>query len=266
MTSPPSLTTPATATSPVGTYAINVSGASSPDYTITYVPGTLTVAKAGTSAALSETAGTSVIGQPVTFTVQVAPISPSTGHPTGTVSFFADGNSLGTAAVDPATGQASISTASLGSGSHAITADYSGDSNYTASQTASSQSTSTTQITVSPASTATVLSTVAVRNKHGKIVKVMLESRVTVVSPGVGTSTGDVTYYRGGRAFATMGLSDGAAVLTLKSAKALKKKFSVRYDGNANFNPSASATVAVTKKTLALVDRPATAFLKHRKG
>ena len=208
-----------------------------------------------------------MIGQPVTFTVQVAPISPSTGHPTGTVTFFADGNSLGTAAVDPATGQASISTASLGSGSHAITADYSGDSNYTASQTASSQSTSTTQITVSPASTATVLSTVAVRDKHGKIVKVMLESRVTVVSPGVGTSTGDVTYYRGGHRVR----HDGAerrrqAVLTLKSAKALKKKFSVRYDGNANFNPSASATVAVTKKTLALVDRPATAFLKHRKG
>ena len=56
LTTPPSLTTPATATSPVGTYPISVSGASSSDYTITYVPGTITVAKAGSSVGLSGSA------------------------------------------------------------------------------------------------------------------------------------------------------------------------------------------------------------------
>ncbi len=162
LTTPPSLTTPATATSPVGTYPISVSGASSSDYTITYVPGTITIAKAGSSVGVGESLSTSVVGQGVTFTVQVAPISPSTGHPTGTVTFFADGNPVATATVNPATGQASFSTTSLGLGSHTITADYSGDSDYTSSQSGP------TAETVSAAATETVLTTTAVRNKRGK--------------------------------------------------------------------------------------------------
>ena len=206
LTTPPSLTTPATATSPVGTYPISVSGASSSDYTITYVPGTITIAKAGTSVGVSESLSTSVVGQGVTFTVQVAPISPSTGHPTGTVTFFADGNPVATAAVNPATGQASFSTTSLGLGSHTITADYSGDSNYTSSQSGP------TAETVSAAATETVLTTTAVRNKRGRIVKVMIGSQVIAISPGAGTPTGVVTYYRGVHPIASMALSDGSAV------------------------------------------------------
>ncbi len=41
--SPPSLSTSATTSSPAGVYPIIVSGASSPNYTITFIPGTLTV-------------------------------------------------------------------------------------------------------------------------------------------------------------------------------------------------------------------------------
>ena len=43
LTTPPTLSTTASAGSPAGTYPITASGASSPNYTITYVPGTLTV-------------------------------------------------------------------------------------------------------------------------------------------------------------------------------------------------------------------------------
>ncbi|MGA2257954.1 MAG: MBG domain-containing protein, partial [Thermoguttaceae bacterium] len=43
LTTQPMLTTTATTSSPVGTYPITVSGATSPDYTITFVAGTLTV-------------------------------------------------------------------------------------------------------------------------------------------------------------------------------------------------------------------------------
>jgi len=41
--SPPSFSTSATTSSPSGVYPITVSGASSPNYTITFIPGTLTV-------------------------------------------------------------------------------------------------------------------------------------------------------------------------------------------------------------------------------
>ena len=43
LTTPPSLFTPATSSSPIGSYPIVVAGASSPDYAITFVDGTLTV-------------------------------------------------------------------------------------------------------------------------------------------------------------------------------------------------------------------------------
>ena len=43
----PTLSTTATATSDIGTYAINASGASDPNYSISYVGGTLTVTAAG---------------------------------------------------------------------------------------------------------------------------------------------------------------------------------------------------------------------------
>ena len=46
LTTPPALTTTATAASPVGSYPITASGAASPNYTISYASGTLTVNKA----------------------------------------------------------------------------------------------------------------------------------------------------------------------------------------------------------------------------
>jgi lysophospholipase L1-like esterase len=93
-----------------------------------------------TSATLTASAGSTAAGQPVTFHVQVAtfpPINTTTGQstfptPTGTVSFFdaANGNQLlGTATLDTH-GSASLTTSSLATGIHNITAAYSGDPVY----------------------------------------------------------------------------------------------------------------------------------------
>jgi PKD repeat protein len=49
LTTPPSFSTTATTSSPVGTYPITVTGATDANYTITFTPGTLTVAQAGTT-------------------------------------------------------------------------------------------------------------------------------------------------------------------------------------------------------------------------
>src|SRR5262249_25704675 len=46
LTTPPTVSTPATAASPVGTYAITPAGAASGNYTIGYVNGTLTISPA----------------------------------------------------------------------------------------------------------------------------------------------------------------------------------------------------------------------------
>jgi LPXTG-site transpeptidase (sortase) family protein len=64
---------------------------------------------------------------PVDFTATV--IEPGTGTPTGTVEFFDGAIRLGTATLN-ASGQATLTTASLTTGSHTITAAYSGDANF----------------------------------------------------------------------------------------------------------------------------------------
>ena len=47
LTTPPTVTTTATATSPAGRYAITAAGAADPDYAISYVPGVLAVVSTG---------------------------------------------------------------------------------------------------------------------------------------------------------------------------------------------------------------------------
>jgi hypothetical protein len=258
LTSPPSLTTTATATSPVGSYPISVTGGSAGDYTITDVPGTLTVLKASTAANLSESVGSSVVGQGVTFSVQVTPASTGTGIPTGTVTFSVDGSPVATAPVDPATGLASFTTATLGRGAHTITASYSGDADFVSSQSGSAQE------TVTPAATQTALTVQAVRNRRGKVTKFELVAQVQVASPGGGVPTGAVTYLRKGRPFRTVALSGGRADLTLSKNQALHKNFTVRFGGDADFTASSSSSVVPTPRSLAIPARLLTALFTRR--
>ena len=100
------------------------------NYTITYVNGALIVTPTDTTTALASSANPSVFGASVTFTATVAP---STA--TGTVQFYADGATLGSASRCRAARRA-VSTASLSLGTHVITATYSGDANHSASTSA----------------------------------------------------------------------------------------------------------------------------------
>lgn len=68
----------------------------------------------------------SLAGESVTFTATVTPASPLL---TGSVAFAIDGNPQPPVVLDGA-GQASLTTASLGAGSHPVTAAYGGDINY----------------------------------------------------------------------------------------------------------------------------------------
>jgi hypothetical protein len=253
----PTLTMLATATSPVGAYGINAAGASSGDYLISYVPGTLAVTKAITSAGLSGSISAAVTGQTARFTVRVAPVSPGAGNPTGTVAFLLDGTPIGTAKVDLATGQASLGITLIGIGTHSVTASYSGDSNFQDSQSNSSG------IVVSAAGTRSNLTAQAVRNKRGKIVSVNLRSEILVVSPGSGIPPGIVTYFRKGHKIRTLALSNGSALLTLKRNQALNKSFTVRYSGDSSFSGSASARVVVTEKSLKMSAPPQTALFNQ---
>ncbi len=67
----------------------------------------------------------------------VAPINPSAGTPTGTVTFM-DGSTLISTVPLDASGSASLDISNLGRGQHSFSASYSGDTNFQASSAAKS--------------------------------------------------------------------------------------------------------------------------------
>ena len=149
LTTQPTVTTSASISSPVGTYAITASGADDPDYTISYVPGTLTIAQDATTTYLNASPNPSVLGQSVIFTATISPNSPGSGTPTGSVTFEDGTTTLGTETLTG--GAASFTTSNLTVASHSITAVYGGDANFVAST-----STSLTQVVTQVATQDTV--------------------------------------------------------------------------------------------------------------
>ena len=87
----------------------------------------LTNDKAPTSTAVSSSSNPSDLGQNVTFT---ATVTSGAGTPTGTVQFKDNGNNLGAPVALNASGVAQFTTSALTTGTHTITADYSGDANF----------------------------------------------------------------------------------------------------------------------------------------
>jgi len=82
---------------------------------------------ASTTVTLSPLQSPAVAQQPATLTASVT--STTAGAPTGTVTFFANGVSLGAGALNPS-GQATLTTSSLSAGQDSIVAQYDGDSNF----------------------------------------------------------------------------------------------------------------------------------------
>jgi hypothetical protein len=90
-----------------------------------------------TTTTLASSLNPSTVGQPVTFTAVVSP-SETAGTPSGSVTFTIDGVSHAPVPLQLVSGrdQATLSIASLGAGTHTISAAYSGDSSLAASAVA----------------------------------------------------------------------------------------------------------------------------------
>jgi hypothetical protein len=132
----PDLATTADASSPAGTYPITVVdagtlAAANYDFPSTlFGAGTLTVTQGATaSVAVASSLPGSTYGQSVSFTATVTGNGPVPG---GTVQFVVDGTDLGSPIALTGGVATSISTASLGAGSHTVLAQYSGDADYAA--------------------------------------------------------------------------------------------------------------------------------------
>ena len=138
LTTPVSLASAATQSSPVGTYAMVPSAAAGSNYTVSFANGTLYIIGAQSSGALASSANPATPGANVTFTYTLSPVAPSTATPSGTVTFKTNGTIATTATINGG-GVASCSTAALTHGYHTITAEYAGDGNFSGATNALTQ-------------------------------------------------------------------------------------------------------------------------------
>ncbi len=201
--------------------------------------------------ALTVTPSTTTIG---TAVLLKATISSSAGTPTGTIYFMDGFNNLGSAVLSG--GTATYSTTALASGSHSITARYSGDSSFVTT-TSSAQTvtinllTPTVVLTASPA-TATIGTSVAIGT--------------TVTGTGA-VPTGSVAILDGSTTLSTLNLSNGVASYSATALTVGTHNISAKYSGDSNYAPTITASQAVTinplAPTLTAAFSPATLTIVH---
>jgi Bacterial Ig-like domain (group 3)/FG-GAP-like repeat/FG-GAP repeat len=181
------------------------------------------------------------VGESVTFTTTVT--AQVSGIPTGTVTFSDGATVLGQGTLT--SGTASFSTASLPTGSHSITASYSGDSRFTGSV-----STALSQI-VQKADTTTALSPAPSTANVNQSVTL-----TATVTPGTsGVPTGTVSFMDGTTQIGSSSLNgSGVATFSTSTFTAGTHAITAVYGGDGNFNGSTSsgANVVVTNSGFSL--------------
>ena len=194
------------------------------------------VNQASTSAAVSSSANPSVYGQSVTFLATVTPVAPSTGTPTGTVTFKDNNIAMGNPVILDGTGSAMFTPASnLSVGTHNITVFYSGDTNYGGSFSPVFAQ------TVNQANTGMTVTSSMNPAPFGQ--SITFTATVTPVAPGAGTPTGSVTFLDGGGTNLGTGTlnSSGVATLAISTLTPGNHTITANYIGDTNFNASSGS-------------------------
>jgi autotransporter-associated beta strand protein len=245
-----------------GPHTLTVTYLGDPNYSasIGTVPASPTVTIGQDSSSLTFTPAPvpSFLGQNATFNVKVARVNGTSGHPTGTVSFY-DGDPLsgGTlinsstdsqpVAINSANGTASFATNMLTLGGHTIFAVYSGDANYLGV-------TSSTAFTVNLASTATSFVSESPANpRFGD--QVTFTINVAPPSPGINASyglpTGSVTIWQdvtasGAVSAATVIAGNDVKITSVGHGLATGDKVTIS-NINGSIAASANGTFTITK-------------------
>ncbi len=193
-------------------------------------------AKAGSTVSiLSVDPTASVVGQPVTVSIQATPAAPATGVPSGTVTVS---NGVDTCEVTlNASGAGSCQLEPTGPGSPDLTASYAGSANFQAAVSAPFAGP-----VVSKADSAVAILGFA---PSSPVVgqPVTFTFAVTPVAPGWGSPTGLVTISDGNGHSCSAPVSAGSCQITFDGSG--PTQMSAAYEGDANFNASStSAAVA----------------------
>jgi Ca2+-binding RTX toxin-like protein len=204
---------------------------------------TQTILQATTGTVVTQSAESTTLGEPVTFTakVRVGLVGPgAVAAPTGQVRFYDNGGSFG-GPVDLAGDTAVLTYSNLPVGTHTITARYMGDINYSESF---SHLTGGLTHTVGPAKQASVTSMASSPNPSGSGQGVTLTAMVT--PSGSGTPTGTVTFRDGVTLLGSGSLAGGEATATTSALNPGTHVITATYGGDASFGPSTSPAVSHT--------------------
>jgi hypothetical protein len=183
----------------------------------------------GTQTTVTSSANPSLAGQPLTLTATLAPAYP--GNPGGTVTFYDGATVLGTGTV--AGNVVSFTTSSLSTGSHSITAVYSGDLNFNGS-------TSGALNEAVQNGTATTLASSLNPSTFGQ----QVIFTATVSSAG-GTPQGTVTFTANNKFLGTVKLISGSAILGVNSLNTGSTPILATYAGSNLFHGSTGTVVQV---------------------
>ena len=205
----------------------NFLGSSSPTYQEN-------ITQAATTTTITSSAGSIALGQTVMFTATVQPGTSTAA--TGFVVFFSDGStSLGAAQVTNNT--ASLQVGNLPLGTHAITAQYTGDVNYLSSTS------SFIAETVNRAFDSVNL--VMSQNPVTYGVAVTFTASVQPIYYS-GTPTGTVIFADGSQNLGIATLSNGSAQFTVPTLSAGSHAITATYSGDTNFQSTMSLQVTET--------------------
>ncbi|MFL6629282.1 MAG: Ig-like domain repeat protein, partial [Vitreoscilla sp.] len=169
-------------------------------------------------------------GMNVTYTATVT----GTNNPTGNVTFYSAGTSIGV--VPLASGHASTSISYPGAASRAVYAYYGGDS-----LNGSSQSATLTETVLQP-STSTLTATPTTTPQSQNV------TLKATIAPSA--ATGTVTFMDGSSSLGTGTLASGIATLTTNFAAAGTHNLTAVYGGNSTYFTSTSSAVAETVTTV----------------
>jgi sugar lactone lactonase YvrE len=237
LTTPPTLSTTATASSQVvsGGYPIKVSGAVDPNYSISYVPRTLTVTQATPTLVVSAPSGV-FNGSPFPVSVTIT----GAGNATPAASLEGVAPILTYYVGSGTSGTDLGSTPPVQPGMYTVVAMFPGSTDYAAVQS------SPVTFSISRAATKIVLVLEPVFKKKHKLVSLGLTAEVQPIPPGVGEPTGTVTFKAQKKTrkkvteqvLGTIPLSGGSATLTVKPRSVLEKSVTILYGGDAAFQAS----------------------------
>ena len=198
----------------------------------------ITVTKATPILEVSASGDSPVYGDTVNLT---ATVGTSGGTPGGAVTFYDGNTALATVPVD-GTGTAIFTTSDLSTGSHSITAAYSGDADFQGVRSAAYSE------IIAPAATQLVLVQTPVYKKK-KLTSLSLSVDITPSAPrgSLTPPTGEVTFELLKKTrkkvkvttLGTVAVTGGQATLLLKASRVAQKSITIVYGGDANDRSSA---------------------------